>query len=168
MILPEVESVYMLNGSFFEGESFSSGSDEVLYLTVLPLKAAYLPYTIKLIGGKVAYPELAFAVKIGEGEYALKLGKRGYVFGEGHNVNTDDVCCKFFYFVKGEHFDFAFKLLSSELKAGLSDKALRKFFDEFTDIVKVKGRYYLVGEDGVGKKCGFDLKDGKIDNITID
>lgn len=168
-ILPETNSVYLLSGSFLEENRFVIQSDEVVYLTVLPLGAAYLPFTVKLIGGKVASnKDLAFSVKTGEGEYALKLGKRNYVYSEGHFAGSDDLCCKFFYYVKGGHFNFATELLSPSLKAGLSDRAMQRFFAEFSDIVKVGDKYFLAGDDGTGKLCAFSIENGKIDNIFID
>ena len=106
-------------------------------------------------------------MRTAEGEYALKLGRRGFVYSEGHYVGSDDLCVKFFYLVKGEHFNFASELLSPSLKNGLSDRALKQFFAGYTDIVKVDKRYFLSG-DGEGKVCSFSIRDGKIDNITID
>ena len=46
-------AVYMLNGVFIEsGRRIVIRRDEVTYVTVLPLSAALLPYTVKLAGGK--------------------------------------------------------------------------------------------------------------------
>lgn len=168
-ILPETNSVFLLSGSFLEGDTFSIGSDEVVYLTVLPLGAAFLPYTVKLIGCVVASnKDLALCVRTGEREYALKLGRRNFVYSEGHFVGSDDPCCEFFYFVKGGHFNFASELLSPSLKSGLSDKAMQRFFFGYSDIVKVDDKFFLVDGDGVGKPCSFSLANGKIDNIYID
>ncbi len=169
VLLPETESVYLVNGEFFEGDAFVSSADEVVYITVLPLDARFMPYTVKLVGGKVACNESCAAVcKTGEREFALKLGLRyGFVFSGEHKNLPDDVCCKFFYYVKGKHFDFAFEMLSRSL-SGLSERDLGAFFNGYVDIFNVRGKYYLADETGAGHECVFALKDGKIDNISID
>ncbi len=168
MLLPETESVYLIGGGFFEGDSFVCSLGEVVYLTVLPLDARYLPYTVKLIGNKVASNEgVAFMCKIGENEYALKLGLRySFIFSAKHSNMPGDMCCRFFYYVKGKHYASAFELLSSGLVMGERD--LEAFFNEYTEIFKVRDRYFLMDDRNVGHECVFAFKDGKIDNISID
>lgn len=169
MLLPETESVYLIGDRFFEGDGFVCSPSEVVYLTVLPLDARYLPYTVKLIGNKTASNEgVAFMCKIGENEYALKLGLRySFVFSAEHKNLSDDMCCRFFYYVKGKHYDSAFELLSSGL-AGFNERDLEAFFKEYTEILKVKDKYFLMDDLHVGHECVFALNGGKIDNISID
>lgn len=169
VLLPETESVYLISGRFFEGDSFVSSSDEVIYLTVLPLDARYLPYTVKIIGNTVVSNEsIALMCKIAENRYALKLGLRySFVFSAGHKNLSDDICTRFFYFVKGKHFGSASELLGNGL-SGVGENDLTAFFKEYSEILKVKDKYYLMDEHGVGHECIFVFKNGKIDNISID
>ncbi len=169
VLLPETESVYLLDGRFFEGDFFVTAPDEVVYITVLPLDARFMSYTVKLIGGKVASGrEVALMCKIGEGDYALKLGARySFIFSSEHKNVSEDMCCRFFYNVKGKHFALANEQLSPSL-SGISEKDLNAFFADFTDIIKVKDKYFLIDASAVGHECVFAFKGGKIDNISVD
>lgn len=165
-LLPETDSVYLMNGRFFEGDVFTTTSDTVIYLTVLPLDARYMSYTVKLIGHKCD-SELALNCKLGDNEYAIKLGRRFFVYSPQHSNVPEDVCSQFFYYVKGKHFGFARDLLSAGL-SGLNEQELTAFLDGYTDLIRVKNKYYAVDKGGVGHLCIFAYKDGKIDNISID
>ena len=166
-LLPETDSVYLFNGRFFEGDVFVTTPDTVIYLTVLPLDARYMSYTVKLIGHKCD-SELALSCKLSENEYAIKLGGRySFVYSPQHINVPEDVCCKFFYYVKGKHFDFARDLLSNGL-SGLNEQELTAFLNDYIDLIRIKDKYYAVDKVGVGHICVFAYKDGKIDNISID
>ena len=165
-LLPETDSVYLLSGTFFEGNVFTTTPDNVIYITILPLDSRFLPYTVKLIGHKCD-SELALSCKLSENEYAIKLGRRFFVYSPKHANVPDDVSCSFFYYVKGGHFDFARDLLGSGL-SGLSEQELSAFLDDYTDLICVKDKYYAVDKGGVGHLCAFEYKNGKIDNISID
>lgn len=169
VLLPETESVYLISGRFFEGDSFVCSSNDVIYLTVLPLDARFLPYTVKIIGNAVSSNEgIAFMCKIGEDRYALKLGLRySFIYSAGHRNLSDDICSRFFYFVKGKHFGSASELLGSGL-TGVGEDDLAAFFKDYSEILKVKDRYFLMDGHGVGHECVFAFKGGKIDNISID
>ncbi|MCH5164721.1 MAG: hypothetical protein J1F36_06880 [Clostridiales bacterium] len=165
-LLPETDSVYLLSGRFFEGEVFTTTTETVIYLTVLPLDARFVPYTVKLIGAGCD-SELALCCKLSENEYAIRLGRRFFVYSSQHSNVPEDKCVQFFYYVKGKHFDFARELLSAGL-SGLSDGELTAFLSDYTDLIRVKDKYYAVDKKGVGHLCVFEYKDGKIDNISID
>lgn len=170
LLLPEIDSVYMINGNFSEVDKFSIASDAIVYVTVLPLDAMYMPYTVKLLGAKPkSNDDLAISCKISEREYAIKLGKRfASVYNKGHSVLPEDICKRFFYSVKGGHFGIATSMMTNELGANLNEANLTAFFLDFTELILVKNSYYLVDKTGVGHQCRFYIKDGKIDNITID
>lgn len=169
MLLPDVPSVYLIDGRFYEGDRFIASTDTVVYLTVLPLDVRFVPYTIKLMGHKVIDNDsIAFSCKIGDREYALKLGKRYSVFSPQHKNEPDDLFCKFFYYVKGKHFSFAIEMLSRELASGLNESELSAFLADYTELIKVKDSYFAVDKQGVGHRSVFTVKDGKIDNLSID
>ena len=165
-LLPETDSVYLLSGTFFEGDVFTTTPDNVIYITVLPLDSRFLPYTVKLIGYKCD-SELALSCKLSETEYAIRLGRRFFVYSPNHSNVPEDVCRKFFYYVKGKHFDFARDLLSNGLN-GLSEQELTAFLEDYIDLIRVKDKYYAVDNGGVGHLCAFEYNNGKIDNISID
>lgn len=168
-IVSDCDCVYLVNGNFLEESRFCVADDEVTFLTVLPLDARFFSYTVKLIGCMVSSnADLALSVKTGEREYLLKLGSRLYVYSAGHAVMPEDPCCKFFYLVKGGHFEFASEMLTPELKRGLNDGAITRFFSDYGDIVKSRFDYYLVTKNGMGHKCVFSLSGGKIDNISVE
>lgn len=169
MLLPEVESVYLIDGNFFEGDRFITSSSAVVHLTVLPLDVRFMPYTVKLMGHSVINnAAIALSCKIGEREYALKLGKRYFVYSQEHKNEPDDLMCKFFYYVKGRHFGFATELLSKELASGLNENELEAFLSDYTELIKVKDSYFAIDKSEVGHRTVFTIKEGKIDNITID
>lgn len=168
VLLPETESVYLLNGEFLEGESFVIEDDAVVYLTALPLDARFMPYTVRLIGGSVACEGPALMCKIGHNKYALKLDKRyGFAFSKHKNEPTD-LCARFFYYVKGKHFGFASEMLSKELRNGLGEAEMSAFLHDYIDLIKVSDSYFAVDKAGCGHRCFFSIKDNKIDNISIE
>ena len=169
MLLPEVECVYLIDGRFFEGDLITTSPENVVYLTVLPLDARFMPYTIKLMGHKAVNSDaLALSCKLGERSYALRLSKRYFIYSQEHKNEPDDLFCKFFYYVKGKHFGFAFDMLSKGLSSGLNDAELEAFLNDYIELIKVRDEYFAVDKKGVGHKCIFAIKDGKIDNISID
>ena len=51
-IFASFKSVYLLNGSFVEkADSFKYGASEPLYITVFPLSAHCIPFTVKILNG---------------------------------------------------------------------------------------------------------------------
>ena len=156
-LLPEFPCVYLLSGEFFEGNKFSMRRDGVVFVTVLPLDATYIPYTVKLTIGDL--------FKIGE-DYAIKLPPRHSLIYLPDRTNKD-VCMDFFYSVKRGDIDHAFEIMTESLSKGLSKAALSSFFDEYSDIAKGENCYYLVS-DGVGYRCDFILRGDRIDNITVE
>ena len=169
-LLTEAECVFLLDGRFFEGDEFVTATDDVVFLTVLPLDAQFVPYTVKLIGHRVmSNRSLALSCKITAREYALKLGKRySLIYSEDHRNYPSDECVRFFYFVKGGHFNLAAGMLSPSLRSALGDRELSAFFDEYADVIKYGNDYYAVDGQGIGHKCLISFLDAKIDDISIE
>lgn len=168
-MLTDYESVFLINDRLFDGESFFSTENTVTYVTVLPLNAVYLPYTVKLVGSiVVSNQSLALSCKIDENEYALRLGSRQHVYSPSHISLMGDICIKFFYLIKGKHFGLASELMSDSLKAGLGESELIAFFEGFSHMINSKGKYYAVDKQGVGHICTFCVSDGKIDDVSIE
>ena len=168
ILLPEFPCAYLVDDKLFDGETIRVRDDSVAYLTVLPLDAEFIPYTVKLIGPKAASNSaLALSVRTGEREYALALGKRYHVYSSEHRNLPDDPCRKFFYYVKGRHFSLAFDLLG-DISPRPGEAELSKFFEDYTDIIRLKDRYYVVDGSGVGHRCEFTVSGGKIDNISVE
>lgn len=168
-LIPECDSVFLINDRLMDEVSFYTNENTVTYVTILPLNAVFLPYTVKLVGSAiVSNQSLALSCKISENEYALRLGNRQHVYSPLHVSLSDDVCIRFFYLVKGKHLSFASELMSDSLKAGLGDSELTTFFDAFSDMINYKGRYYAVDKQGVGHYCAFCIADGKIDDVSIE
>ena len=81
--VPHFECVTLINGAFNERPAaLSYPSASPLYITLLPLRAILLPYTVRLIGGKVASnAELARSFEAGADRYIITFDERhNYVY----------------------------------------------------------------------------------------
>ena len=181
-IKTDFAAVYLLNGMFAErADGFAYGDGEPLYVTVLPLSAHLLPYTVKLAAGKpLSNEKLCAAFRAGD-RLLIKLGPRyNYLYTP---VKQDDPSAlsppeKLFRLVKQKSFPFARKLLSDALGASVDDGGLAAFFADYTAIFpdefstkKTIGdspRFacYLVTPEGIGSLFYFETADGLIDNIV--
>ena len=76
-IKSDFEAVYLINGAFTEGTGkIAVDDEEVYFVTVLPLSAAFLPCTVKLTAMKVrSNPELARLYALPSGD-ALPLNAK--------------------------------------------------------------------------------------------
>ncbi|MCL2370074.1 MAG: hypothetical protein FWC80_02455 [Firmicutes bacterium] len=173
----EFETCYLANGLFAESaEKISYPKDEAMYITVLPLSAIHLPYTVKLIGGfAVTNKNLCKTFVLPRGNYVVKLLPRfNYVYSPnndvGHSIETNLVS-RFFAFVKSKDWNNARQMMTQDLGSSLTDDSLMNFFEEYTEIVENK---YLPGENNVhfladeNSNCTpykFSLENGLIDNI---
>lgn len=168
-LLPQFESVFLLSGTFFEGGTFVTSEDNVVYITVLPLDPAVLPYTVKIVGASVARGrQLAVPCKVAENEYFIKLERRMDVYSPTHQNVPEDTVEQFFYYVKGKHFGFAMEMLSVGLRSTLGEQDLWAFFEGFTDLIRTNHGYYAVDGSGLGHRCEFSLVGDKIDDISLE
>ena len=168
-LLPQFESVFLLSGSFFEGGTFVTSEDTVVYITVLPLDPTVLPYTVKIVGASVerGWP-LAVPCKVGENEYFIKMERRMDVYSPTHQNVPEDMVERFFYYVKGKHLGFAMEMLSGGLRSTLGEQDLWAFFEGFTHLVRTPNGYYAVDGSGNGHSCEFSLVEGSIDDISVE
>ncbi len=168
----DFESVFLINGNLIEGGEIVYAENEVVYLTVLPLSAMLLPYTVKLVGGAIkSNEELAKCYNLGAGKFYLKLLARfNYVYSipSTKKTETGDLIEKFFKCVIENRIQDARSCLSQELSESIDDQSLLAFFDGYNDIIaddRTKGLYYLIDQTQNGTLYNFSLKYGVIDNI---
>ncbi len=172
------KSVFLLNGSFVEkADSFSYNIKEPLYITVLPLSAHLLPYTVKILGSKTLSNEsLCSVYTLAPARFLIKLAPRyNYVFSPEHSVNCDTPRTEaesFFHYVKSGKLSLARELMTKPLSESIDDESLRAFFDGFTDIVKNEylmksspHSYFLIDPEGKATLFEFVTEGRFIDNI---
>ena len=176
-IKTDFASVFLLNGTFTESaDRFSYGTHEPLYITVLPLSAHLLPYTVKIAANKPLSNENLCAVFTVESRLYLKLFPRyNYIYTpvKKEDAATVRLAERLFHAVKQKNYAAARKLLSQTLTESIDDDGLYAFFNDYTAIVKDDfskvsnpDAYYLIGADGVGSLFYFETAEGLIDNIV--
>ena len=171
-------SVLLLNGSFVQSAStVRYDADEPLYVTVLPLEAAYLPYTALVLGGKaVTNTSLALCYSMGGGHYYIELKPRyAYVYSNAvkHRASVSaSVPARLLEFVREHNFTAARSLLCDSLSESVSDEAIADFFD---GVISVRENIYtpekgwlLIKSDLTAPRCDITLKNGLIENIIFD
>ncbi len=167
----EFQSVFLINGKLIEGGEIVYAQNEVVYITVLPLSAMLLPYTVKLVGEKVhSNHELASCYHLDENKHFLKLKPRlNYVYSvPPTKTNAKDLVERFFKFIKENRPDEALLCLSEELSQSIDNQSLVAFFEDYNDIIvhdRSKGLYYLIDNQQKGTLYNFSLNGGVIDNI---
>ena len=171
-IKPVFESIFLINGKLSEDGRIVFGINEVVYITVLPLEAVLLPYTVKMVGHRIkSNGDLAACYSLGDGDYYLKLLPRhNFVYNVGDSKKEKaglSIIEKFFNFVSKGKLALARECLSDDLSYSIDDEDLKAFFDEYTDLVKGEnsGEYYLIKKGGKGVLYWFNIVDGVIDNI---
>ena len=170
------ETVYLVNGTFREKSgaiSYPSGSP--LYITVLPLNAVYLPYTLRIIGEKLYGNEnLADYWRVGEDKFLLKLKERhNYVYSPVSNIHSpgeQGTAFEFFRHIKKGDIPSARKLLTQSLNESIDDAGLAGFFAAYSDIsanrfADISANYLLVGENNKCEAFNFAFSGNLIDNI---
>ena len=175
----EFPSVFLVNGVFFSSLTrLKADSGDSLYITVLPLDAVYLPYTIRLGGGAV-YANFALTVVYrlkGERHLVRLLPRFNYVYTPvRHEQPKTDTskAKKLFDAISKRDIISARSLLTPELSASVDDNSLLAFFDGYCDLVDNNG--YITGEvnsffliptgDGEAALFRAEYKNGLIDNI---
>lgn len=166
----DYQSVFLVNGKFIEGGEIVYAQNEVVYITVLPLSAVLLPYTVKLVGEKVhSNNELASCFRISDNNYLLRfLPRYNYVYSVPSKAKENDLVEKFFKLIKENQPDKARLYLSEELSESIDNQALLGFFEDFFEIVvhdRSKGLYYLIDNEQNGILYNFEMHNGVIENI---
>ncbi|MDR0426061.1 MAG: hypothetical protein LBH24_02705 [Clostridiales bacterium] len=177
-IKAEFDAVFLLNGLFCEqARSIRHSGAQVLYITVLPLSAVYLPYTVKLAGETArSNGELTRVLRLSDSALLLRLLPRyNYVYTAkpADPAPRSPLIPAFFDAVKKNELSRARAMMTYELSASVEDGALLHFFAEFSDIVYNDGyvpapdnSYFLFDEAGKNALFVFHLKNNLIDDIT--
>lgn len=168
------EAVYMINGAFYEGGTIKYCDNTVVYITVLPLDALLLPYTVKLLGARVTSNRaLCRAYRLGQNEYCLKFKKRyNFVYSPQNDETPEPPSStveKFFRLIKEDKTAEARALMSRELSDSIDNASLKAFFDGYEDITEDKRRsdsFYLIDDKDCGFRYRFAVKNGLIDDIV--
>lgn len=174
----EFETVFMINGVFVEdARTVKHDSQQALYITVLPLNAALLPYTVKLSGLKAASnTELCKTITLAENDLLIYLSPRyNYVYSAKpiNNIKPNDSVEQFFDMIKRGDVKNARLLMTEELSLSVTDEGLKDFFADYENIIyndgyieKSGNTYFLLNEKGNGTLFDFIVKDNLIDNIA--
>ncbi len=170
-IKTDYDAVFTINGSFTEGrKTLSLSDDEIYYITVFPLNAALLPYTVKLANGFVASnDELARVCELSPSQRILKLSPRyAFVYASGgeKQIKEASLPLRFFNAVKDGKLSEARSFLTTDLSSSVSLDALSSFFDGFYDLIENDGKFYLVDGNGKAAKYRFIIKDNLIDDVS--
>ncbi|MCM1367676.1 MAG: hypothetical protein NC184_02550 [Roseburia sp.] len=170
----EFECVYYINGEFYErADSLTMSEYDVVYVTVFPLKATLLPYTVKLSGAKNISDELASGIRLDPDHYLLLLAPR-YMIVYGNTKNAlpapKSPIARLFSLVKTGDVTAAYSMLTEKLRSSIDKNDLCSFFDGFERIAECTwehgSKFYLIDKNCVAKLHSYSLKDGFIDDIV--
>lgn len=175
----EFPAVFLVNGVFFPSLTrLKAEPNDSLYITVLPLDAVYLPYTVR-IGGGAVYANAALTVfyRLKGERYLVRLLPRfNYVYTpvrhDGPKTDESKVK-KLFDAISRRDVSSARALLTPELSASVDDNSLLAFFDGYCDLVENNGyvtgvanSFFLIPtSDGEAALFRAEYKNGLIDNI---
>lgn len=169
-------SVLLLNGSFVQtAAAVRYEKSEPLFVTVLPLDAALLPYTVEIIAGKAVHnAALATCCDLGNEHYYIELRPRcAYVYSPANIppvASAASVPAQLLAFVQSGNFAAARSMLSPALGESITDDALADFFEGVTAVrentfTPQKG-WLLLKDNGTASVCRIDFVNGLIENIT--
>lgn len=170
-------SVMLLNGSFVQSAtSVRYNSDEPLFVTVLPLEAMYLPYTVEILNGKaVTNRSLALCCDMGDNHRYIELKPRyAYVYSP-KPAETSPLAvsapAQLLLFVREGNYSAARSLMTPELGESVSDEALADFFDGVLAVrentfTPSRG-FLLLKNDGTAPRCDIAINNGLIENIVL-
>lgn len=176
-----MRAVFLVNGVFFENISkLKSEFADSLYITVLPLDALYLPYTVRIGGGEVfANDSLTTLYRLRDNRYYVRLLPRlNYVYTpRKHEAppKKNSPALRLFTAVKQKETAEARALLTPALSASVDDNSLLGFFDGYRDMVEndnyVGGHsdsFFLIPEEEKETAAFFkiDYVNGLIDNLS--
>ncbi|MCL2061419.1 MAG: hypothetical protein FWH03_02200 [Firmicutes bacterium] len=170
-------TVFLLNGTFSENaEFFLYDTSNPIYITVLPLSAHLLPYTVKIAGGKpVSNEKLCAAFSAGDALHVKLHPRYNYIYtADAVSASASATHAeRLFRAVKQKNYAAARQFLSPALSQSVDDEGLWAFFADYTEIVaddfsspKKRGAFYLIDELGKGTAYLFETAEGLIDNIV--
>lgn len=173
-IKSDFDCVYMINGDFYErADSLFMSEYDVVYITVLPLRHTYLPYTVKLTGADNIRDELCNGVKLDPDNYLLTLSPRHIaVYGNAKRPNATPSAspiARLFAYVKAGDISAAYSMLTESCRSSIDKNDLEAFFDGFESLAECtwdKGnKFYLIDKNGSAKLHSYTVKDEFIDDI---
>ena len=166
-------SVLLLNGSFVQtAGSVRYEQSEPLFVTVLPLNAQYIQYTVQLLGGKaVSNAPLTYCCNMGNGHYYVELLPRSaYVYSPEHKSAPEptDAPNMLLNLIKSGNIAAARSLLTPELSESISGESLADFFKGVVAVrpntfTPEKG-YLLIKEDSSAPIANITYRNGLIDD----
>ena len=169
-------SVLLLNGSFVQSaHTVRYAHNEPLFITVLPLDAAFLPYTAEILDGKaVCNGTLARCCSLGDGHVFIELRPRSafvYTPGTPLPVLPDSTPAQLLSFVQSGNMTAARSLLTSSLDGSLTDEGLRDFFQGVAgvreNVFTPRKGWLLLRDDGTAQICDIKFEGGRIDDIIM-
>lgn len=163
------DAVFLINGVFIESGVATVRDGEVTYVTVLPLSAVLLPYTVRLYGDKVDCNEnLCRTVRARRTEIAVQFQPRyNYVYTPGEKFTPpESAIVDFFNAVKSGNYNAARTYLTAELSAEVSDEGLAAFFNGYDELAEGSNGECFISGKGRTATLKFTLSGGKIDDVT--
>lgn len=171
-IQSEFDCIYSINGEFFErADSLTMSEFDVVYITVFPLKASLLPYTVKLNGAENIRSDLVRGTRLSSEHYLLLLSPRYItVYGSAKKAPPPlNPITRLYADVKSGNIDGAYAMLSAELRASIDKNVLADFFADSERIAECPwesgNKFYLIDKNGNAKLCLYTVKDEFIDDI---
>jgi hypothetical protein len=163
----DFECVFYINGVLREKGGWEIEDGVVYYVTILPLDALYMPYTVKLVGDKICSNRmLAVSVKTKRDTYLLFTKRYEYVFSPPSFGDKTSVAAKFFSLVKQAKFNDARALMTQSLSDSVSDEDLAGFFQDYDFIARLSGdEWLLASKTGEGEITSFALEGDKINDV---
>jgi len=176
------DTVFSINGVFVEkADNIRYEDNQALYVTVYPLKAMHLPYTVKMIGGRVVTnKELCNSYNLPRDNFYIKLKPRlNYVYSPISHLptldNVNGIVYRFFNQIKSGNLAEARLMMTQALNSSIADTDITEFFESFVEIIPNKfyqdappNSYFLVDKSGKCELYKFVILDGMIDNIKAD
>lgn len=173
----EFDCVYMINGAFNEkADVINYPAMSPLYITVFPLDAVLLPYTVKLIGGRaVCNGQLAQCNEVAPDHFLVRLKeRRNYVYSPAHTQSVapeTGLAPEFYRAVKSGDFAKARSLMTKDLSDSIDDESLAEFFAPYCDIVEnrfadLSGGFFLINKNTLkGEPFSIDVTGERISDI---
>ena len=182
--------VFFLNGAFAESANgFNYPADTPIYITVMPLEAHLLPYTIKMLEATALNNQNLVASFLFEDKIFIKMMPRyNYIYENSGAIKAGatasaSVAEKLFWAVKQQDFVLAKSLCTEGLLNTIDEGGLSAFFEPFTAILKdefgieklekdilnnyaLGEPYYLIDNNHNATILYFELQDKLIDNIV--
>lgn len=174
--MPRFECVMLLNGAFNEKPMpLAYPAASPLYVTLLPLRAWLLPYTVKLLSGKaLCNTELTSVCEAAADRYIVSFAERhNYVYSPAapHAEPPRSLPEKLLASIKSGDIAGARSLMTADLEGTVTDEGITEFFAPYSGVVEnpypdLPATHYLTHAEGGGASAFiFRTVSGKISDI---